>query len=108
LCRRIYGYDAPGLIRAVIVDRVHSEDKVEHDFLAIGTYVYMKMKVQSNDVPILDIRGGELPGLVLRPRHCGFGALTEMVAGTLSNWRTSGVRKELSLEKWKSASAASA
>jgi hypothetical protein len=68
----------------------------------------MKMKVGSHNIPILDIRGGELPGLVLRPKHCGFEPMTRMVTGTLSNWHESGVCAELALEKFESVSGASA
>jgi hypothetical protein len=91
-----------------MIGRILSDDQEEHELLAIGTYTYMKMKVGSSDAPILDIRGGELPGLVLRPKHCGFKAMTQMVTSTLSNWRESGVCAELALEELESASRASA
>ena len=102
----IYGYNAPGSLRAVMIDRIDGADQVEHELLAIGTYAYMNVEVPPDMKPTLDIRGGELPGLVLRPRHCGFNVLTQMIVGTLENWHEYRICTEILLADSKRASAA--
>jgi len=80
----VYGYDAPGSIRAVLIERSTGEGDWTPDFVAVGSYVYMKMNLRKDEK--LDIRGGELPGLVLRPKHEGFQVFAKMIHRTIKNW----------------------
>jgi hypothetical protein len=73
---QIYRYDAPGSLRAISID---------DDFLAIGSYMYMKKTCQEEG-EVVDIRGGELPMAIFRETHAGFLVLKGMLNGLLKNW----------------------
>jgi hypothetical protein len=81
----VYAYNTPGSLRAVLIDTVLPTGKVRHEFVAVSSYVYM-MKEPEGKL-ILDIRGGELPSIVLRPRHDGFDLFSRLVAMVLRNWQ---------------------
>jgi hypothetical protein len=67
------------------------------DFLAIGAYVYMKIPERKGEE--LDIRGGEMPGLILRPKHDGFGWHAGMICEMLENWRANAKCREIALRE---------
>jgi hypothetical protein len=88
----IYGYQAPGAMRALLIDRIHrsggSRSGVgEHQLVAIGAYTYMNERIKRQWM--LDIRGGEMPGVILAPGHPGFEVSAKLVADTVENWDNS-------------------
>jgi hypothetical protein len=94
---RILAYDTPGAIRAVMVERIldNPAGRTKPDFIAIGTYVYMKIEERKEEE--LDIRGGEMPGIILRPRHDGFDVHASMICGMLKNWHLNAKCEPLAL-----------
>jgi hypothetical protein len=93
---QVFGYYAPGSLRAVMIERFPTtndgkeQSTGEPDFLAVGLYIYMKMPLHNEAgklVDELDIRGGEMPLVVLRPQHQGFRAFAQMVGDMLENWK---------------------
>src|ERR1700691_987155 len=85
----IYGYEAPGSLRALLIDRIrqggeHGGLVHEHELVAVGAYSYMTALI--NKKLMLDIRGGELPGVILARGHSGFDVTAKMIADTVENW----------------------
>ncbi len=85
----VYRYDAPGSIRTISID---------DDFLAVGSYVYMKKK-RGTRGECLDIRGGELPMIIFQREHAGFRVLQKTISGLIHNWHTSGIVHEWPKQK---------
>lgn len=78
---RIFPYRAPGSLRVVALDK---------EFLAVGAFTYMmKRPVKGKD--LLDVRGGELPMVLLRREHAGFDMMRRMVDSVIRNWHSHGV-----------------
>jgi hypothetical protein len=96
----IYGYQAPGAMRALLIDRIRrgggSGGGVgEHQLVAIGAYTYMNERIKRQWM--LDIRGGDMPGVILAPGHPGFEVAARMVADTVENWEN--IKKPYSVLK---------
>lgn len=99
---QIYGYDAPGSLRALMIDRISRDEKnqgkkTEHELVAIGSYVYMMENIDTTEdsqagsgiqkQPMLDVRGGEMPGIILFPGHSGFDRVAKQIDDTIKNWK---------------------
>jgi hypothetical protein len=97
----VFAYDTPGSIRAVMVKRVVDDTTAAPDFLAVGAYVYMKIPERVNEE--LDIRGGEMPGIILRPKHDGFKMHADMICGMLENWHANAKCGQVQLQESKKA-----
>ncbi len=79
----VYKYDAPASIRAILID-----DKV----LTLGCYLYQKHQLNSRS-KILDVRGGELPLMLLTKKDSDFEIVRNMLLRLIDNWKTERVVK---------------
>lgn len=84
----VYRYHARGSIRTISID---------DDFLAVGSYVYMKKK-RGDSPGCLDIRGGELPMIIFQRSHAGFRVLQKTINGVIRNWHRSGIVRDWPME----------
>jgi hypothetical protein len=88
----IYAYNAPGAIRALSIkltgnDYAGTEFGEGEELVALGSYVYMMEDIPEKRQRGLDIRGGEMPGIILLRGHSGFDAVAKMIRDTVANWR---------------------
>jgi hypothetical protein len=77
----LYKYHAPASIRAVLLD-----DKI----MTTGPFLYQVHDVDGRG-PILDVRGGELPLLLLKAGDPDFDVFRGMIIGLIKNWNSKGV-----------------
>jgi len=77
----IYKYAAPASVRAVLLD-----DKI----LAFGPYLYEvhPVPVAKKKPKLLDVRGAELPLLVLRKADPDFEMIRELISDLVKNWKS--------------------
>lgn len=99
----LYAYDAPGSVRGLLLDRVTPGGMPVHEIVAYAPYLYMQKSPEGES--IIDIRGGEIPGVLLNPTHDGFDVVARTIESLVKNWVDNGIARPIPLHRWRAKTA---